>query len=221
MGESWVNKRWSRKRWSSLSWAPSMQSLPSSLHLFIKVNLFFFWCEWGETVRKRRKMRCKRILELIRGVGGERRNRWEREKEKRNERQMRGVKWGKGREIDTEKERVGRWICSVSSLVFNITLPLFLSPTFAVVLTRTSSPPSIYPPLHLSLISPLSSHFLLPLHPSAPLSFPPCFPQSTDFLCFTPPLSEGTGQMDAGVCVCVCVCVRQEEGSAAEAEEHD
>lgn len=47
-------------------------------------------------------------MELIRGVGGERRNRLEREKEKRNERQMKGVKRGNGREVNAKKERVGR-----------------------------------------------------------------------------------------------------------------
>lgn len=141
----------------------------------------------------------------------------ERGRKRRSRRQMRGVKKGE----EAEKETVGMWICSVSSLVFNITLPLFLSAAFAVVLALTSSSSSsIYPPLNLSLISPLSSHFLLPLHPTALLSSPLCSLQSTDFLCFTPPLSEGTGQMDAGVFVCA-ERERKEGGTAAEAEEHD
>lgn len=60
------------------------------------------------------------------------------------------------------------------------------------------------PPLHLSFFF-YSAAFI-------PLPFPPW----TDFLRFTPLLTEGTGQMDAGVCECVC-----EAGSTAEAEEHD
>lgn len=100
--------------------------------------------------------------------------------------------------MESGKGRVGRWICSVSSLVFNITLPLLSHPF--------SHLPSIISLLFLmSPLSPLRPplSFLRSLFSSLPLSR---LILSVSHLCY----QRGPARwMQVCVCVCfnLCVCV--------------